>query len=76
MIGLELAPTVFPRTVRVTESEGGLCLVKESTESDFLRAGRGFNDSGETGEASSVLAVVGVAFISEKLKESAVMKVS
>ena len=52
-------------------------MAKESTEIDFLRTCMGGNDSGETGETSSGLAmVVGVAAKSEKLEESAVMKVS
>jgi hypothetical protein len=47
--------------------------MKESTEMDFLRTGIGLVDSGETGERSSGLAVVWVAFESEKLEEPAVV---
>ena len=68
--------TVFPRVGRVTASEAARYLMKESTEIDFLRLVGGANESGEAGESSSGLFVVGVAFKSEKIDESAVMKVS
>lgn len=50
--------------------------MKESTEMDFLRAGGAARESGEDGERSSGLLVIGVILGSEEREESAVMKVS
>lgn len=72
----EVELTVFPRAGRVRESEADIHLMKESTEIDFLRLAGGANVYGAAGATSSGLAVVGVAFKSEKSEELAVMKVS